>query len=70
MGLGRPAGRDDLAPRAEAWRPHRSAASFFVVRGITVNDIIGPGSARPHRLTAFAVVDGERLTYPPGFSSR
>jgi uncharacterized protein (DUF488 family) len=54
-----------MCAEAVPWRCHRSLiADALVVRGITVNDIIGPGSARPHRLTAFAEVDGQRLTYP------
>jgi uncharacterized protein (DUF488 family) len=54
-----------MCAEAVPWRCHRSLiGDALVVRGITVNDIIGPGSARPHRLTAFAEVDGERLTYP------
>jgi uncharacterized protein (DUF488 family) len=60
-----------MCAEAVPWRCHRSLiGDALVVRGITVNDIIGPGSSRPHRLTAFAKVDGERLTYPLGFSSR
>ncbi len=31
MGLGRAASRDELVHRAEAWRPHRSAASFYLM---------------------------------------
>ncbi len=31
MGLGRPASRGELIERAEAWRPHRSAASFYLM---------------------------------------
>jgi uncharacterized protein (DUF488 family) len=54
-----------MCAEAVPWRCHRSLiGDALVVRGMTVNDIIGPGSARPHRLTAFAEVDGERLTYP------
>ncbi len=60
-----------MCAEAVPWRCHRSLiGDALVVRGITVNDIIGPGSSRPHRLTAFAVVDGERLTYPLRFSTR
>ena len=60
-----------MCAEAVPWRCHRSLiGDALVVRGITVNDIIGPASARPHRLTAFAKVDGELLTYPPEFSSR
>jgi uncharacterized protein (DUF488 family) len=54
-----------MCAEAVPWRCHRSLiGDALIVRGITVNDIIGPGSARPHRLTAFAEVDGDRLTYP------
>jgi uncharacterized protein (DUF488 family) len=60
-----------MCAEAVPWRCHRSLiGDALVVRGIAVNDIIGPGSARPHRLTAFAKADGERLTYPPESSSR
>jgi len=31
MGLGRPASREELIERAEAWRPHRSAACFYLM---------------------------------------
>jgi DNA-3-methyladenine glycosylase II len=31
MGLGRPASRNELLERAEAWKPHRSAASFYLM---------------------------------------
>jgi DNA-3-methyladenine glycosylase II len=31
MGLGRPASRDELTQRAEAWKPYRSAASFYLM---------------------------------------
>ncbi len=31
MGLGRPASREELLERAEAWKPHRSAASFYLM---------------------------------------
>ncbi|MCG2808688.1 MAG: DUF488 domain-containing protein [Coriobacteriia bacterium] len=54
-----------MCAEAVPWRCHRSLiGDVLVVRGIPVNDIIGPHSSRPHRLTAFAEVDGERLTYP------
>jgi hypothetical protein len=29
-----------------------------------VRHLVGPGSTRPHALTPFARVEGERLTYP------
>ena len=54
-----------MCAEAVPWRCHRSLiGDALVVRGITVNDIIGTGSARPHRLTVFAKVDGESITYP------
>jgi DNA-3-methyladenine glycosylase II len=31
MGLGRAASREELVERAEAWKPHRSAASFYLM---------------------------------------
>jgi uncharacterized protein (DUF488 family) len=54
-----------MCAEAVPWRCHRSLiGDALIVRGIAVSDIIGPGSVRPHRLTAFAQVDGDRLTYP------
>lgn len=54
-----------MCAEAVPWRCHRSLiGDALVVRGIAVNDIIGLGSARQHRLTDFAKVDGERLIYP------
>jgi hypothetical protein len=32
---------------------------------VRVEDIIGPGSRRPHTLTPFARVVGLQITYPP-----
>jgi uncharacterized protein (DUF488 family) len=47
------------------WRCHRSlVADALLVRGIEVVDILGKGNARKHDLTAFAQVDGLRVTYP------
>jgi uncharacterized protein (DUF488 family) len=54
-----------LCAEAVPWRCHRSLiADALLVRGIGVKDIIGKGSAREHSLTAWAKVDGERITYP------
>lgn len=54
-----------MCAEAVPWRCHRSLiGDALVARGTEVADIIGPGSVRPHRLPAFARVDGERLTYP------
>jgi len=48
------------------WRCHRRLLSdALVVRGRHVKHIGADGRLTEHRLTPFAVVDGERLTYPP-----
>ncbi len=53
-----------MCAEAVPWRCHRSLlADALVVRGARVEHIVG-GQARSHRLTPFAVVEGERLTYP------
>lgn len=54
-----------MCAEALPWRCHRSLiADALVVRGFVVSDIMGAGSVREHRLTAFARVRGEQLTYP------
>lgn len=54
-----------MCAEAVPWRCHRSLiGDALVARGMEVTDIIGPGSERPHTLTPFARVDGERITYP------
>jgi uncharacterized protein (DUF488 family) len=56
-----------MCAEAVPWRCHRSLiADALLVRGIWVEDIIGPGKRSPHPVTAFAHVDGLRITYPPG----
>jgi hypothetical protein len=55
-----------MCAEAVPWRCHRSlVGDALLVRGIAVEDIIGPGKRRPHKLTPFARVDGLRITYPP-----
>lgn len=55
-----------MCAEAVPWRCHRSLiADALVVRGITVEHILGPTSRRPHTLHSFASVDGKRITYPP-----
>lgn len=55
-----------MCSEAVPWRCHRRMiADALIVRGLDVVDIIGPGSARPHELTAFARYEGTRLWYPP-----
>jgi len=48
------------------WRCHRSLiADAATARGIPVQHIMSAVKADPHKLTAFARVDGTRVTYPP-----
>jgi uncharacterized protein (DUF488 family) len=55
-----------MCAEAVPWRCHRSLiGDALLVRGMAVEDIIGPGKRRPHTLTPFAHVDGTRITYPP-----
>lgn len=54
-----------MCAEAVPWRCHRSMiGDALLVRGILVEDIIGPKGRRPHVLTAFAHVDGTQVTYP------
>jgi uncharacterized protein (DUF488 family) len=47
------------------WRCHRSLiADALLARGIPVQHIMSATKANPHKLTSFARVDGERVTYP------
>jgi hypothetical protein len=47
------------------WRCHRSLVSdALLVRGVEVRHILGASRSEPHRLTAFARVEGTRITYP------
>jgi len=47
------------------WRCHRSlVADALGVRGITAIEILSEGSYRTHKLTPFAQVKGEQITYP------
>src|SRR5436190_1842585 len=47
------------------WRCHRSLiADALTARGIAVEHILTADRAEPHGLTAFAAVEGSRVTYP------
>ncbi len=63
------AGRQTVAimcAEAVPWRCHRSLiGDALLARGTDVIDIMSPKSAKPHRLTGFAKVDGRRVWYPP-----
>jgi uncharacterized protein (DUF488 family) len=55
-----------MCAEAVPWRCHRSlVADALLVRGIAVEEIIGPQAPKPHKLTSFARVDGARISYPP-----
>ncbi len=54
-----------MCAEAVPWRCHRSMiGDALLVRGLRVEDIIGPKGRKPHVLTAFARVDGTQVTYP------
>jgi len=54
-----------MCAEAVPWRCHRSLiADALVARGGAVEHIIGPGRRSPHALTAWARVEGGRVTYP------
>ena len=54
-----------MCAEAVPWRCHRSLiGDALVARGIPVIDILSESESRPHSMTAFAIVDGDRLTYP------
>lgn len=55
-----------MCAEAVPWRCHRSMiGDALLVRGIRVEDIIGPKARKLHILTAFAHVNGTQITYPP-----
>jgi uncharacterized protein (DUF488 family) len=55
-----------MCAEAVPWRCHRSlVADALILRGVMVEHIIDESHSLPHKLTAFARVDGTRLTYPP-----
>ena len=54
-----------MCSEAVPWRCHRSlVGDALLVRGVEVEDIMGEGSSRPHKLTTWAKVQGEQITYP------
>ena len=55
-----------MCAEAVPWRCHRSLiADALVVRGIRVEDIIGPRGRSVHKLTPWSHVDGLHIIYPP-----
>lgn len=54
-----------MCAEAVPWRCHRSlVADALVARGVPACEIVSPTRLQPHRLTRFARVEGERVTYP------
>jgi uncharacterized protein (DUF488 family) len=54
-----------MCAEAVPWRCHRSLiADALVVRGLQVDEITDGNSTRPHTLTPWACVVGDRVTYP------
>ena len=55
-----------MCAEAVPWRCHRSLlADALMAHGVPVVETLSPTNARAHKLTAFAKVEGERVTYPP-----
>ncbi len=54
-----------MCAEAVPWRCHRSlVGDALLARGIEVMDIMGETSAKPHKFTPWARVEGTRITYP------
>jgi uncharacterized protein (DUF488 family) len=54
-----------MCAEAVPWRCHRSLiGDALLVRDVEVLDIMTEKSAKPHTLTSFARVDGQRVWYP------
>jgi uncharacterized protein (DUF488 family) len=55
-----------MCAEAVPWRCHRSlVADALNARAVPVIEILSESSYRTHKLTAFAQVEGTRITYPP-----
>ncbi len=54
-----------MCAEAVPWRCHRSLiGDALLVRGIAAEDIMSANSVRPHKLTEFAKVNGQQISYP------
>jgi uncharacterized protein (DUF488 family) len=59
-----------MCAEAVPWRCHRSLiGDALLVRNIDVEDIFDETHSKPHLLTPWARVDGNRITYPEPVSS-
>ena len=57
-----------MCAEAVPWRCHRSLiADALLARGIEVADIMNTKPAKPHTLTSFARVDGEKSNLPGSY---
>lgn len=54
-----------MCAEAVPWRCHRSLiGDALVARGVQVLDIMSRSSTKPHTMTSFAQVEGQRVWYP------
>ena len=54
-----------MCAEAVPWRCHRSLiADALVVHGVATCEIVSPTRLQPHKLTPFARVRGQEITYP------
>ncbi|OJX43864.1 MAG: DNA repair protein [Chloroflexi bacterium 44-23] len=54
-----------MCAEAVPWRCHRSLiGDALLARNISVEDIFNEKSSKPHHLTPFANVNGDKITYP------
>jgi uncharacterized protein (DUF488 family) len=54
-----------MCAEAVPWRCHRSLiADALAVRGVAVEHIMTKEKRQPHKLTPFAHIEGDRITYP------
>lgn len=59
-----------MCAEAVPWRCHRSlVGDALLVRGLEVMDILSETSAKPHKMTPWARVEGTSITYPAGGDS-
>ncbi len=59
-----------MCAEAVPWRCHRSLLSdALALKGVMARHILGTGSTQIHRLTPFAKIDGDRVTYPASQTS-
>ncbi len=65
IGLGKEKRIAIMCAEVVPWRCHRSLiGDALLARNVEVIDILGERSSKPHRLTPWAKVDGDRVTYP------